>query len=263
MAKLHLKKGCVKKGLIVLVVIVTTIIIALIIIANTLGGNTEDARLKELLNRDYSISFTDKITETQTQSTKTLLTENLILSNGSSIITNGDIDIDKLFSNDVRIKNSFEMTGYDFAVFANFILSLTASNDNKIYSNLLKIIDFTMQSVDTSNTTLINYRATFKIDLNNLSSSNELPSNIYVTIDATVDSKLSIDKMLINHSIQINRLTGDDNTYAVNAIKEMFNFSNDDLVSIAKAPIDLLVERSKIWGASFKIVGSNFVFTKN
>ncbi|MBQ7977836.1 MAG: hypothetical protein IJ301_04550 [Clostridia bacterium] len=260
--KKRFKKGCIKNSLIILFIVIATGVIALFVILGALGGSAGDAKLNELLNREYSIPFADKITTMQEQETQLKLVQNFVLSDGSNILTNGEFDFDKFSSDLTRLQSDISLTGYDFAVLANCVLGSLASDD---FVNIFKLIDFNLQTVESSNTTYINYRATLKIDLTSLKSQRaleKLPDFVYITFDTTLDTKMSLDNMLVGLNLQINRLTGDDNAYAVEKLMELLGLTQNDINSVAKFPVDYFVEQVKIWQANFSIENSMFLLTK-
>ena len=251
------RKGCLKNSLIFMLILVVCV---LVIVGVILGGVREDngdVRLSELLNRTYSAPFVDRVNDTQMAVTRSKINSSVRESNGASVIQNGVVDFDRLLSNEAVYHSVLELNGLDMAVLINDYF--TSAN----IQDCVKAIDFTMQSIDARQ---IECSATFSINLENLAlllpfSVGDLPSIIYLTVSANFIPVVQVSEMVQNINFQINRLTGEDNTYALNALLEDLDIEQSELEEAVRYPFELIREQMPLKNLGLDISQNMFILT--
>lgn len=261
MAKNKNRKGCLKNGLLALAVVVAVLLITTMILLNLSKENTFDNRLIQVLNREYSTQFIDKIDNTKINSFNTKINTCVQKQNGDSLIINNSLDLEKFFSDNIILKSTLSLNNFDIAVLTNYIFgSLSSQNVN----DLLKIFNL---EISATSENVLEYVATLQLNLINFCNlvkynSKNLPEIIYITLSATCDLTQNPSKTIIGASVQINRLIGEDNTYAVTQILKMMNKDTQYIYTIANKPFNVLREIIENFNCKFKVENNCFVFEK-
>ena len=249
------RKGCLKNSLIFALILVVSVLVILGIVLGALREDNGDARLEELLNRTYSTAFVDRVSETQMAATRAKVNSSVRLVNGASVVQNGVIDFELLLSNDAIFYTALELTGLDMAGLINDYFVSAGVED------CVKTIDFTMQTIDTRQ---IECSATFSINLENLSrqipfSTSRLPSVIYLTVSANYIPVVQNADMVQNITFQINRLTGDDNIYALETLLSGFEIEQSELEEVVCYPFKIIREQMPSKNLSLDISQNMFI----
>ena len=254
-------KGCWKSGLLALMVFVVAVIFAVIFLINLSNENSNDARFVELLNREYS-AFVDKIDNSKISTLNNKINQSLETKDGNSLIYEGELDVKQFFSANINLKNQLILNNYDLAVLGNYFLG-NAETFSTFAGLFTKIINLDLNTRMTDNE--IDYVAVFQVNLKTAGqiygfNTQNLPEVIYVTLSATYNLTYNPSNAITSAYLQINRLIGEDNKYAVAKVLELFD-KNEEYISImAYKPFDILKQIIAFWKVQFVAADNCFVF---
>ena len=240
------KSGCGRTSLwILLLLIVVILVTVFVVFANYGEENTQDERFVELINREYNKNqFNNEITESDiinfnNEIRGAVSNSNTLFDENNNLIGN------EFFGADVNFTNTLYLDNKQIAIFYNYviqtILSAEYSDDFAIY---IYQLDFTMQG------NLIEYSAKFHIIVSEISSiapifiGSDMPDEIFVTLNAQINI---INNSVLNVSVQINNLTGEDNEYCINKILNSLSLNSDIFEDLANSPFEFLRNQRQIW----------------
>lgn len=253
------KKGCIKSGLLAILILVLVGITTFLILSNALRTE-QDTRLIEVLGREYTM-FSDKITDTRVDnfnakinSKMTNITEPLIIDNQLNTIA--------FYSSNTRVQNSLVLNNFDLAVLANYTLSNSIYNANTA-SAFIKVISLDLSTRTAENE--VDFVAVLQINLSNSAlafgfSAQKLPETIYVTLSSTYSLVQPQNSAVMSVALQVNRLIGEDNAYAVEKLLLMFGKTDDYAKTMASTPFAIIRECCSNWNAIFSAKDNTFVF---
>ena len=250
------KKGCLKNSLIAGLILLVVVLVVVMLVLNLLNQkSTTDARLTELLNQQYT-SFQDYIGDEQTTTMRQKIGSAVVMRDGSSVIVNNAIDFDKLFSTVSYFRDELHLTGYDIGAILNELFGSLS------VEQYIEVIDLQLDMVSTER---LAYSVIFKVNLSALANIfpfavSDLPDEIFVTLNATYNTLAPSSSAIESANLRINRLSGDDNTYAVQQLSSYFEITNDDVYAVAAYPFDLIREYLSSWNAIFNISNNMFNF---
>lgn len=250
------RKGCLKNSLIAGFILLVVVLVVAMLILNLINQKSPiDARLSELLNQQYT-EFNDYIDDAQMTATRQKIGSAVVMKDGTSVIVNNAIDFDKLFSTYSYFRDELHLSGHDLgAILNDLFLSLSVSQ-------YIEVVDLQLDMVSSQQ---LDYSVIFKLNLNTLNNLfpfavDNLPNDVYVTLNATYNTLVPGDNAIESASLRINRLSGDDNTYAVQQLSSYFEVTNDDVFDAAAYPFDLIRQYLSSWNAVFNISANMFNF---
>ena len=254
------KRGCLKFALLLILVVVAVVIVTIFIIVDNFDSNDSyDIRLTELLGREFTPFYTT-VDENDVSDFNAKITQNVAAINGTPLVVNGVLDVETFISSNVMFRDSLSLDCDDIAVFANDFFAVQDAAVDGLSNNIFKIINLSLELVNDNPDGMqrVQYSAIFQIDLSLFSvvlpiQSSSVPSNMYVTLSATYNLNAQTQNAVESCSLQINRLSGDDNTYAVEQILNVFELSTNDIPALARAPFEYISRQCATWGVNFSV----------
>ena len=251
------RKGCLKNSLIAGFILLVVVLVVAMLILNLLNQkSTTDAHLTELLNQQYT-PFSNYIDDEQMITMRQKIGDAVVMNDGTAVVVNSALDFEKLFSENSHFRADLHLTGHDIGAVLNELFGSLS------VERYIQVVDLQLDMVSTQR---LDYSVIFKVDLSALAgivsfAVSDFPNEIFVTLNATYNTLAPSANAIENASLRINRLSGDDNTYAVSQLSRYFKITNDDIYAAAAYPFDLIRQYLSTWNASFDISNNMFNFT--
>ena len=240
------KSGCGRTSLWILLLIILVVLVTVFVVFSTFDDeNAQDERFAELINREYNKNqFKNEITQTDLTNFNNEIKR--AVSNTQAIFDeNNNLIGSEFFSENVDFTNTLYLDNKQIAIFYNYVIQTILSAEySDDYAISIYQLDFTMQG------NLIEYSAKFHIIVSEISSiapvfiGSDMPDEIFVTVNAQINI---INNSVLNVSVQINNLTGEDNEYCINKILNSLSLNSDIFEDLANSPFEFLRNQRQIW----------------
>ena len=246
------KRGCIVTGL--LVILGIAVVVAASIYVTYLYSNNKkiDEKYVTLMTKEYQI---DDFASVVTNANRFEFYKKVRNSARSS---------QELLLENTYFAQNLTLNEVDLAVFYNSVLNSKISYLNK-FDTLFSVLDCqSLKITQTQNE--IQYKAYFKVkteSFSNLAQSLYFKDmqDFYLTMSASINFISSIP--VKSFELQVNKLTGDDNTYCVNKILTAFGIKVDEANQMGYVPFLFNKTQNEVWGTKFDYQNGNLVIFKN
>ncbi len=245
--------GCIKNGIWITLGILLVATVCIFTVCSSMPkGDDELVRLLELLDREFT-PYSVEITEQDKTEFNTKVQNSAICSRGD-LIVNGKLDVDKFLSSDTTIYENLSLTPKDLAILLDYRINENAN------------VNICSASIE-GDRSFLSWTLIFKLNITNKQTTeaepNLLGKDIYVKFQSTIRKSTDTGQwQVFEYNIVINRLSGEDNEFAVNKLLSLLDISTKTLNEYALYPITFAKKQASIWNVNFDIsADKSFVFS--
>jgi len=251
------KSSCLARSIyigITLLIVIAACIVAVVHTVNSVPESEKEMnRFVQLISREYD-EFDTTIGEADIKSFKNKIINKVSLSEGE-LYSGEKFNLDGFLSENLAVNEDFSLTFTDLAVLLNY-------NWNE---NIVSAIDYSVKCVNSE----VSWSVVLCVNFSKLSedekANSKAPSMLYVTFNATVNVDKDWDTTaVVKYSAQVNRLTGEDNEFAVKKVCELLKLNEQKLKEDAIYPFTFCNTQSSVWKTDLAFLKNNctFKFTK-
>jgi len=250
------KRSCLGRGIYIGITLLVVVAACIVAVVNTVNSVPESekkfSKFLELIEKDFD-SFETTIGKTQKDSFREYISSKVSLSEGE-LYTDDKFNIDGFLSDKLVAHESFKLNFENLAVLLNYHWE----------GDIVKAISVSANCADSK----LNWSVILYVDLTEVfkekTKSDDEPPKVNISFSAVIDlTKEWNTEAVESYSTQINRLTGEENEFAVDEICELLFFDEERILKDAIYPFTFANEQAEKWGMEVAFYQSECAFEFN